>query len=77
MSGEQAKQGVVERSAGFLKRLNYAIGAVAVGGALLFESAGLAAFGALQFAEGAVWSWLEKRRGAKQASGMKMAGAHG
>ena len=75
MPKEQGNHGVVERSAGFLKRLNYAIGSVAVAGAVVFESAGLAAFGALQFAEGALWSWLEKRRQKKTVTSLRPASA--
>lgn len=70
MAAEQGKRGFLERSAGFLERLNYALGAVAVAGAFVFpeHATGFLLFGALQFAEGAVWKWLKDRKARKQAA---------
>ena len=73
MARERAKEGILERTAGFMKRLNYALGGVAIAGAVAFESATLAAIGVLQFAEGAVWKWLKERRSKKAQPRLQMA----
>jgi hypothetical protein len=61
---EKRPRGALERFAGFAERLNYALGALAVGAAVIFPEAAtpLIVFGVLQFAEGAVWKWLKDRR---------------
>jgi hypothetical protein len=72
MTKEQGKPGLLERGAGFMKRLNYFLGGAALAGALIAPpefQAILVAFGVLQFAEGAVWKWLEKRRANKTQGG--------
>ena len=78
MAKEQGQKGLLERAAGTMERLNYALGAVAVGGALLFPEAApvLIAFAGLQLVEGMGWKWLKNRRAAKQQAKLgKMATA--
>ena len=68
MAKEQGQKGFLERAAGTMERLNYALGAVAVGGALLFPEAApvLIAFAGLQLVEGMAWKWLKDRKANKQ-----------
>ena len=64
MANEQGK-GLIERGAGFFEKLHFAIGAVAIGGALAFESTTLAVVGAWEIAHGALWNFI-KHRAAKK-----------
>lgn len=63
MGSRREKKGLLERGAGLFERLNHAVGAAALTGAVILESAPLAVFGALQFAEGAIWNYLKNRSG--------------
>jgi hypothetical protein len=74
MRKEHAGKGPLERFAGFAERLNYFLGAVAVAGAVVFESVALGVLGALQFAEGRVWKWLKERR-AKKIGNLALSGS--
>ena len=67
MSKEQQK-GLIERGANFFEKLNYGLGATALIGALIYPPAEtiLVTFAALQFAEGALWSWVKNRSHKKQ-----------
>lgn len=73
MNKEQGKKGIFERGAAFYEKLNYGLGAAAIAGSLIAPpevAPFLVAFGALQFAEGALIRWIRKG-GARKALGMK------
>jgi hypothetical protein len=69
MAKEQAK-GLLESGAGFFERLHYAIGGVAlVGAVVLPEFTGpLAVFGAYEIVHGAVWNWIKNKTAKKPKS---------
>jgi hypothetical protein len=69
MAKEQEK-GLLERSAGFFERLHYAIGGVALVGAVVLPelSAPLALFGAYEIVHGAVWNWIKNKTAKKPKS---------
>lgn len=60
--------GAIERGADFFKRLNYVLGGLALAGAIILPppaSEYLLLFAGLQFAEGAVWKYIQNKRAAK------------
>jgi hypothetical protein len=61
MSKEQGRKGLIERGATLLEKLHYAIGAVALVGAAVFESVTLAVIGAWEIAHGALWGFIKNR----------------
>jgi hypothetical protein len=65
MAKEQGGKGFIERGANFFEKLHYAIGAVAIAGAVAFESAGLAVVGAWEIAHGALWNFIKNRSAKK------------
>jgi len=75
MASEQNRGGFLERAGGFMERLNIAIGAVALTGAVVLESTALGVIGALQLAEAAFWRWVKDRKNKKSAP--KLAAAPG
>lgn len=60
MKQEQAKKGLVERGAGFFKRIHYALGAVALGAGLAFESSVATIVGIYELGHGFVLGAIEK-----------------
>ena len=50
-----------------MERLNYALGAIAISGALIFPEAApvLLSFTALQVVEGVAWKWIKDRHSQK------------
>lgn len=75
MAKEQGKKGIFERSLAVYEKLNYALGAVAVGAAFaLPEYSGLLiGFAALQVVEGAAIRLWRNRKSAKATSKLKPA----
>jgi hypothetical protein len=65
MDKGQEKKGVLERGAAFFEKLHYAIGAVALGGYLLFESATLGAVAVWEGLHGLAWGWIRNRTAKK------------
>ena len=65
MSKEQGNKGLIERGAGFFEKLHYAIGAVALVGAVAFESVALTVIGAWEIAHGALWGFIKNRSAKK------------
>lgn len=67
---EKLRSGVIERSANFLKKLHYGLGAVALAGAEVVAPAAavLVPFATWEGAHGLFWQWVEKRSAKKANS---------
>lgn len=65
MAKEQGNKGLIERSAGFFEKFHHVLGAVALVGAVVFESVTLAVIGAWEIAHGALWGFVKNRSAKK------------
>jgi hypothetical protein len=65
MAKEQGNKGFIERSAGFLEKFHHVLGAIALVGAAVFESATLAVVGVWEIAHGALWGFVKNRSAKK------------